>query len=96
MASLVLGFGHESTRINGVHPEVLAALQAAAFQQFSEGLGFFLSTGELEHGPIAVLWCHPAIPIQFLHEDSEPVQADEKLTQKFVELMSKPCGVVLG
>lgn len=95
MATLIQGTGDDRVTVNGIHPAVLATLQVAAFQRFSDGSGFFVNLGG-EDQVITCLWCHPTIPIRFLYEDGdETVDADDKFAQKLVELMATPLGVSL-
>lgn len=87
--------GPNADRINGFSAEVLATLQVATFQRFSEGLGFFLTLTD-DDQVISSIWCHPTIPIRFVYEDDESVDANDKLAKKLLEVMVSPQGVPLG
>ncbi|SHY99146.1 Uncharacterised protein [Mycobacteroides abscessus subsp. abscessus] len=96
MATLVLGTEPDRVTLNGIDARVLATLQVATFQRFSEGFGFFLNLAG-EDQAVTSLWCHPTIPIRFVYENcDEPVDADDKLAEVLIEIMAKPDGVTLG
>jgi hypothetical protein len=81
---------------------LMAHLQTAAFEQFREGHGFFITfiggTDDNDNlRPTSSLWCPPSVPLQFIYDDSdEPTEIEAGVVDALRRAMNDPIGVIIA
>lgn len=102
----VIYYGPNQAAIGFPANQDLADFQAAVFERFAAGSGFFLTTaGRSDRGEekVTSYWMHPSIPLIFAYDPEDeygnyppPVDLDRDKVDRMVGHMAAPLGVIAG
>ena len=106
MPMLSYGAGTASTNLGFGSNAFLAVMQAAAYERFKEGRGFFITMEGLDDNGQQVSashWISPAVPVRFTYDTRDdtgepirPFELEDQLVREMAEFMERPCGVIVG